>query len=181
MRGVALIAAAAAYATWAHRHQRRKQSNAPYIVHPVGVASLLWRCGYRDARLLAGALLHDVVEDTDCRVMSPPWPDDVVRLVVAATEIKAWPDGKPVPWLQRKARLLADAAWMPEAAALKAADLADNLFDVGRYGWGAISVGPAEYAVYADGLLRLVDGKLNGVLRSACELAGVPVQTNVVR
>lgn len=179
--GAALVAAAAAYATWCHRRQRRKQSGLPYIFHPARVAALLWRCGHRDAHLLTAAWLHDVVEDTAGAVKAPPWPQAVVRLVSAATERKRWPDGAPVPWMVRKHRLLAEAGWDPAVAALKAADLADNLSDIARYGWVGISVGPIQYGFYATGLLRLVNGKLKMELLAACEMAGVRVANDARR
>ncbi|MCE5334509.1 MAG: HD domain-containing protein, partial [Desulfobacteraceae bacterium] len=51
------------YAQQLHTGQRRK-SGAPYISHPCAVAEILAReMGFRDPILLAGALLHDVVED----------------------------------------------------------------------------------------------------------------------
>ena len=47
----------------AHKNQVRK-SGEPYIVHPLGVASIL--LGLKmDEKALAAAFLHDVVEDTD--------------------------------------------------------------------------------------------------------------------
>lgn len=36
----------------------------PYIKHPIGVAKLIADAGVTDAEVLAGALLHDTVEDT---------------------------------------------------------------------------------------------------------------------
>ena len=81
MTGPALVAAAALYATYAHRHQRRKTSGYPYIVHPARVALRIWRCGHRAPEVLAAALLHDVTEDTDCPVSAPPWPERVVTLM----------------------------------------------------------------------------------------------------
>lgn len=47
----------------AHAAQRRK-SGEPYIIHPIGVASILAQL-QMDEKTLAAAFLHDVVEDTD--------------------------------------------------------------------------------------------------------------------
>ena len=47
----------------AHASQRRK-SGEPYIIHPLGVATILSQLQL-DELTLAAAFLHDVVEDTD--------------------------------------------------------------------------------------------------------------------
>lgn len=60
---VAFVRKAYDLAADAHKNQFRK-SGEPYIVHPLGVASIL--LGMKmDDKTLAGAFLHDVVEDTD--------------------------------------------------------------------------------------------------------------------
>lgn len=49
----------------AHAGQRRKESAAPYVVHPTDVMKRVAHFGIRDDELLAAAALHDVVEDTE--------------------------------------------------------------------------------------------------------------------
>ncbi|WP_106506653.1 RelA/SpoT family protein [Brachybacterium timonense] len=58
-----LVQRAYAVAERAHRGQFRK-SGDPYITHPVAVATILAELG-SPAEVVAGALLHDTVEDTD--------------------------------------------------------------------------------------------------------------------
>lgn len=61
-----LLLQATAFATQKHRTQRRKDGKTPYINHPVHVALILAEIGgVEDAEVLAAALLHDTVEDTD--------------------------------------------------------------------------------------------------------------------
>jgi (p)ppGpp synthase/HD superfamily hydrolase len=61
----ALVAAALARAGEAHAGQIRNGSGGmPYIEHPKAVAALLAEHGYGD-EVLAAALLHDVVEDSE--------------------------------------------------------------------------------------------------------------------
>lgn len=58
--------AAAKIAASAHRHQLRRDKRTPYIAHPVRVMLTLRELfGVGDPDVLCGALLHDVIEDTD--------------------------------------------------------------------------------------------------------------------
>jgi (p)ppGpp synthase/HD superfamily hydrolase len=59
-----LTQAAIAFARAWHGDQRRPADGAPFLVHPLEVASLLDRSGYPD-QVVAAAVLHDVLEDTD--------------------------------------------------------------------------------------------------------------------
>ena len=56
---------ASAFAARAHRHDIRNDGRTPYFSHPARVAltvAVVFEC--RDEAVLAGALLHDVIEDT---------------------------------------------------------------------------------------------------------------------
>jgi (p)ppGpp synthase/HD superfamily hydrolase len=59
---------AIAFATERHATQRRDSDGAQFIAHPVEVASLLSRSGYPDF-VVAAAILHDVLEDTDAETI----------------------------------------------------------------------------------------------------------------
>lgn len=60
---VALVMKAVQMAEAAHHNQFRK-SGEPYIIHPVEVASIIAKWGL-DVNAIIGALLHDIIEDTD--------------------------------------------------------------------------------------------------------------------
>jgi len=64
---IALVLRAAEFAAHKHRGQRRKGYNErPYVGHCIEVAALIANVGrVDDANVLAAALLHDTVEDTD--------------------------------------------------------------------------------------------------------------------
>ena len=47
-----------------HAGQRRRADDAPFVLHPIEAASILERSGYPD-HVVAAALLHDVLEDTE--------------------------------------------------------------------------------------------------------------------
>ena len=52
------------FACQKHSGQRRKLSDSPYFLHPMEVASIVGTMS-DDQNLLAAAVLHDTVEDTD--------------------------------------------------------------------------------------------------------------------
>jgi (p)ppGpp synthase/HD superfamily hydrolase len=65
-KGASLVVKAASFAAWKHSDQRRKDvKKTPYINHPLEVANILQGCGVDDDEILAAAILHDTVEDTD--------------------------------------------------------------------------------------------------------------------
>jgi (p)ppGpp synthase/HD superfamily hydrolase len=91
---------ALAFATEKHHGQRRKGSGAPYVTHPLAVASIVGQYGGDEDQAIA-ALLHDVMED--CGVtrddLATRFGERVARIVVACTDTVEQP--KP-PWRARK-------------------------------------------------------------------------------
>ena len=59
-----IVERAREFATQAHEGQVRKYTGVPYIVHPIEVMEIVCTVEHDDA-MLAAALLHDVVEDTE--------------------------------------------------------------------------------------------------------------------
>jgi guanosine-3',5'-bis(diphosphate) 3'-pyrophosphohydrolase len=61
-----LLLKAVSFAAMKHQGQTRDNvDGTPYIIHPMGVAYLLWDIGeIRDENVLVAALLHDTLEDT---------------------------------------------------------------------------------------------------------------------
>lgn len=61
-----VVLRAAAFAADKHRKQRRKDAEAsPYINHPIQLAYILVQADVEDPVVLAAALLHDTLEDTE--------------------------------------------------------------------------------------------------------------------
>lgn len=58
---------AAIFAVKAHSNTERRGKGFPYIIHPMEAASIVSTIT-KDPELLAAAVLHDVVEDTDVKV-----------------------------------------------------------------------------------------------------------------
>ena len=71
----------------AHKNQRRR-SGEPYIMHPVAVAEILFKLGM-DNECIIGALLHDVVEDTEYNLdyIKAEFGDEVALLVDGVTKL----------------------------------------------------------------------------------------------
>jgi GTP diphosphokinase / guanosine-3',5'-bis(diphosphate) 3'-diphosphatase len=126
---MALILKALQFAAEKHRHQRRKDLLAsPYINHPIEVAELLWRQGgITDINVLAAALLHDTLEDTETTVLEleQEFNPDIAALVVEVS------DDKQLPALERKRLQIQHAAHIsPRAQQIKLADKIRNIHDI---------------------------------------------------
>lgn len=120
-----VIRAARLFAEKAHDGQIRKYTGEPYIIHPVAVALLVASID-SDNNMVAAALLHDVVEDTDIKlsVISKEFGADIAYLVEGLTDISIPSDGN------RKTRKEIDRAhiskFSPRVKTIKLADLIDN-------------------------------------------------------
>jgi (p)ppGpp synthase/HD superfamily hydrolase len=66
LRDLPLARSAAAFARERHGGQRRRADGAAFVAHPLEVAALLERSHYPD-HVVAAAVLHDVLEDTDAQ------------------------------------------------------------------------------------------------------------------
>jgi (p)ppGpp synthase/HD superfamily hydrolase len=118
-RGHPLTRAALGFAEERHAGQRRAADNAPFVIHPIEVATLLHEAGYPDHVIAAGAL-HDVIEDTDTESaeISQRFGPDVAQLVTTLTENPAIENDA-----ERKAALRSQVARAGgDAAAVFAAD-----------------------------------------------------------
>lgn len=79
--------AALAFAERKHAGQRRKVDGAPFIEHPVEVASLLYEAGAPDDVIAAG-VLHDTLEKTRTNLaeLRARFGSRIARLVAAVSE-----------------------------------------------------------------------------------------------
>jgi HD domain len=75
------------FARHLHGAQRRVSDDAPFIFHPLEVASLLYDCGAPD-RVIAAGVLHDVIEDASAVIdeIRRRFGDYVAALVASVTE-----------------------------------------------------------------------------------------------
>ena len=91
---------ALAFSCSRHHGQRRKGSGAPYVTHPIAVASIVGQYGGDEDQAIA-ALLHDVVEDCDVTraEIEQRYGKRVADIVEACTDTTETPKPK---WRPRK-------------------------------------------------------------------------------
>ena len=124
-----LILKAAHFSAQKHSTQRRKDEDAsPYINHPISVALTIAQIGgVDDPEILAAALLHDTLEDTDTspEELEAEFGKKVCKYVLEVT------DEKTLPKDERKKRQIEHAKKLSKGAALiKLGDKISNVTDV---------------------------------------------------
>jgi len=146
-------------ATVAHQSQKRKSSGVPYIAHPMSVCLILMKAGFHEEAILAAAVLHDVVEDTDLTIeqLAAHFSEEVIQYVSEMTEEKETTAGQKRSWRDRKQ----DHIQVMKQATLgaRAIELADKLhnlesmlFDLQTEDkqefWGHFGASPKEIVQY---------------------------------
>jgi len=127
--GSPLILRAADFAARKHRLQKRKdEESSPYVNHPLAVALLLADVGgVNDPEVLAAAILHDTLEDTETTPaeLEAAFGARVRALVEAVT------DDKKLRKAERKQLQIDHAgALSPDAVLIKLGDKIANVTDV---------------------------------------------------
>src|SRR5690606_25318112 len=143
------------FAAHNHRDQRRKDADAsPYISHPLSVANVLRNEGrIADPAILAAALLHDTLEDTETSFeeLRGQFGEEIADVVVEVTDTK---------WLSKDSRkrlqVSKAAHSSTRARAVKIADKISNLRDI-------LASPPADWTLerkqgYFDWAKQVVDG-----------------------
>lgn len=98
-----LLNQAILFATNAHEGQFRKGTKIPYILHPLEAAAIVGTMT-TDDEIIAAAVLHDVVEDTDATVeqVKEQFGERVAALVAAESEDKRENLPAEATWKLRK-------------------------------------------------------------------------------
>jgi|SaaInl4_150m_RNA_FD_contig_71_455308_length_835_multi_2_in_0_out_0_1 (p)ppGpp synthase/HD superfamily hydrolase len=138
-----IVAKALCFATEAHKGQVRKYSGEPYINHPINVATIVSSVT-DNQNMIAAALLHDVVEDTDVT------QEDIGRefnfminsWVESLTDVSKPEDGNRVT--RKNIDLQHTKLGLPPAKTIKLADLIDNYCDIYKHDKGFAKVYMAE-------------------------------------
>lgn len=85
---MSIVSKALVFATEHHQHQHRKGTKIPYMAHLLNVCKLVAENNCSD-EVLAGALLHDIVEDTHVTIeeVETTFGKQVADIVRGATEL----------------------------------------------------------------------------------------------
>lgn len=152
--GLGLVLKAVEFAAHKHRDQRRKDlDKTPYINHPIALAQVLREeGGVRDPRVIAAALLHDTIEDTETTYeeLRGQFGTTIADCVVEVTDVKF------LSKAARKRLQVAKAGRASKAAKqVKLADKICNLRDI-------LASPPAEWTLarrreYFDWAKKVVD------------------------
>jgi (p)ppGpp synthase/HD superfamily hydrolase len=99
-----------------HNGQFRKQSRVPYIVHPARVASY-----FNDDEMKTIAMLHDIIEDTDCSIqlLQQLFPLRITEVVDILSKREEETHFEYIKRVKKNEK----------ATAIKIADIIDNLSD----------------------------------------------------
>ena len=104
---ISLMDRAIIFATRAHSGTYRKGTSIPYIVHPIEAAAIVSTIT-DDPDMIAAAVLHDVVEDTDATVEEIRlfFNEQIANLVEAESEDKRKDLPPQETWMVRKMETL---------------------------------------------------------------------------
>jgi guanosine-3',5'-bis(diphosphate) 3'-pyrophosphohydrolase len=159
----ALVLKAAQFAGQKHEGQTRDdRDKSPYIDHPKSVVRVIAEVGgINDPQILAAALLHDTLEDTDTtsEELKSTFGKRVCRLVEEVS------DNKNLPKEVRKQRQIEHAAVISaDAVLIKLGDKISNVIDV-------TDIPPADWSLerrkeYLDWAEAVIDNcsKVNSAL-----------------
>lgn len=138
------------FATKKHENQIRKFNGEPYINHPIRVATIV-REFTTDPDIIAAALLHDTLEDTDTTFneIKEQFNDYIAHLVLELTSDKDQIKliGKTKYLLEKMNHLSNDALLV------KLADRLDNISDLSHehLKWSL------EYSIQTDNIMTMLD------------------------
>jgi GTP diphosphokinase / guanosine-3',5'-bis(diphosphate) 3'-diphosphatase len=116
------------FAAEKHKLQRRKGNlRIPYINHPIKVGKLLAEAGEKDIELLAAAILHDTLEDTETTTaeLEEKFGSEITGIVIELTDDMSLPDN-----IRKEKQVQKASSLSPKAKLIKIADKICNINDL---------------------------------------------------
>ena len=111
------------FAVEAHKSQKRKKSDVPYIYHSLNMACYLLSMNITEDEIIAACLLHDVIEDCGKAPDDLPVNDDVRDLVSLLTHSKTTEDNRDAVMKKYYGMI----AKNPKASLIKCVDRCNNI------------------------------------------------------
>ena len=111
------------FAVEAHKGQKRKKSDVPYIYHPLNLACHALAMNITDDSIIAACLLHDVIEDCGKMADELPVGDEAKELVLLLTCPETTPDER-TKILTKYYKAISSN---PKASLIKCLDRCNNL------------------------------------------------------
>ena len=148
-----MVLDACAFATRMHAGQQRKYTGEPYVLHCLEVARIVAEIGGSPA-MIAAALLHDVVEDTEASIddISAQFGEQIAQGVAWLTDVSRPDDGN------RAVRKALDREHLAQApAAMKTVKLADVISNT------------RSIVDHGDGFARVYLREIAALLEVLCE------------
>ena len=155
------ILKAAEFANEAHKHQKRKSTDLPYITHPLSVGLMLSQFGAEEDEIIAG-LLHDVIEDTEYTYedIKNEFGQKIADIVLQLSE------EKELPWEERKKKHIehlkkADISTKRVALADKLANLYSIKHELKEHGenlWNRFNRGKEQQKWYYTSMIEACGG-----------------------
>lgn len=140
------------FAISAHANQKRRNSNIPYIYHPLSVACHAFAMNLIDDSILSACLLHDVVEDCNVDIDELPVNKNIKDIVLLLTHNKN----------ERDAEYFNKISTNKKASLIKLIDRCNNLTSMS---WGMSKQNAKKYIIetekYVLPLLNIVKKKYN--------------------
>ena len=143
-----------AFAIKAHEGQKRKYTGEDYIVHPMAVSRMVSQHGGSLVQQ-AGALLHDVVEDTPHTLaeIETLFGDEVATMVEWLTDTSRPEDGNRAIRKGIDRKRLAEAP--AEAQLVKLADMIDNSKTIFAFDKGFTPVFKEEMGLLVNAMTKV--------------------------
>lgn len=111
------------FAIKAHKDQKRKNSDIPYIYHSLNLACHILAFNIIDDAIIAACLLHDVIEDCGVSKKELPVDDETKELVVLMSHEKDTPETRD----EIMSKYFKNLSKNPKAALIKCVDRCNNL------------------------------------------------------
>lgn len=167
---------AISFATEAHKGQLRKGSEIPYILHPLEVAAIVGTMT-GDDEILAAAVLHDVVEDTDTTIgqIEALFGRRIAGLVAAESEDKREDLPAEATWKIRKQETLDHLRTAP--IEVKMITLGDKLSNIRSVYRDYMAIGDALWQRFHQKDKRQHHWYYSGIADRLAELEGYAAYT----